>query len=102
MVRLHLNRIWNAMSSFAAHGIEHLSPSSCNTFIASPAMFVLQKCLKRSTSVGAAAHRGTATETGVAHGLLEPSAPITECVEKAVAQFDQLTALSTDPRTRRA
>ncbi len=98
MVRLHLNRIWNAMSSFAAHGIEHLSPSSCNTFIASPAMFVLQKCLKRSTSVGAAAHRGTATETGVAHGLLEPSAPITECVEKAVAQFDQLTALNTDPR----
>jgi len=83
---------------FAAHGIEHLSPSSCNTFIASPAMFVLQKCLKRSTSVGAAAHRGTATETGVAHGLLEPSAPVTECVEKAIAQFDTLTAMNTDPR----
>ncbi len=86
------------MSSFAAYQIEHLSPSSCNTFIASPAMFVLQKCLKMSTSVGAAAHRGTASETGVAHGLLSPSASVKECIDKAVSQFDQLTALLQDPR----
>ena len=83
---------------FAAYGIEHLSPSSCNTFIASPAMFVLQKCLRKATSVGAAAHRGTSVETGVAHGLFDRAATLTQCVDKAIAQFDELTAKLDDPR----
>lgn len=86
------------MNAFEAHGIAHLSPSSCNTFIGSPAMFVLQKCLKRSTSVGAAAHRGTSAESGVAHGLFNLSAPVSECVDVAMDQFSRLTALSGDPR----
>ena len=86
------------MTPFEAHGIEHLSPSSCNTFIGSPAMFVLQKVLKRSTSVGAAAHRGTSAETGVAHGLFNPAAPVSECVDAAMDQFSRLTALSGDAR----
>lgn len=86
------------MTPFEAHGIEHLSPSSCNTFIGSPAMFVLQKVLKRSTSVGAAAHRGTSAETGVAHGLFNPAAPVSDCVDAAMDQFSRLTALSGDAR----
>ena len=64
------------MNPFEVYDIRHLSPSSCNTFIASPAMFVLQKCLKRSTSVGPAAHRGTSVESGIAHGLVNPSASL--------------------------
>jgi len=61
-------------------------------------MFVLGKVLKRSTSVGSAAHRGTATETGVAKGLLEPDANVADCVEAAMLQFDKLTAMLADPR----
>ena len=85
-------------TAFATHGIDHLSPSSCSTYVASPAMFVLSKVLKRPTSVGAAAHRGSAAESGVTHGLMHPEASLTECVEVAQETFARLTALSTDPR----
>ena len=77
---------------FEPHDIRHLSPSSCNTFLASPAMFVLQKCLKRATSVGPAAHRGNAVELGVIHGLYNRGADLQECTDIAVAKFDELTA----------
>jgi len=83
---------------FETHGIEHLSPSSCNLFTSAPAVFVLQKLLKRNTSVGAAAHRGTSVETGVAYGLTNPGATPDECATKAHEQFAQLTALNSDPR----
>lgn len=88
------------MNPFEVHGLAHLSPSSLNTFVASPAMFVLDKLLKRRGKVGAAAHRGTAVETGVAHGLATGALDL-ECVEKALNQFWQLTALSPDPRNEK-
>lgn len=81
------------MSPFEVYDIHHLSPSSCNTFIASPAMFVLQKCLKRSTSVGPAAHRGTSVESGIAHGLVNPLASLADCVAITQAEFSKLTSL---------
>ena len=81
---------------FTAYGIEHLSPSTCNLFTASPAMFVLNKCMKKSNKVGAAAHRGTAVETGVVHGLMT-GAPDSECIQIANEQFWNLTALTDDP-----
>ncbi len=84
------------MNPFEAHGIEHLSPSSCNTFIASPAMFVLQKCLKRSMPVGAAAFRGTAVEHGVSLGL--NGASEADAIKAAQDNFSALSALSSDPR----
>ena len=87
------------MNPFERYGLEHLSPSSCNTFVASPAAFVLQKCMKKSNPVGPAAHRGTASETGIAHGLIDPGASIEECVTVAREQFNTLTALKPDPRT---
>lgn len=77
---------------FEAHGITHLSPSTCNTFTASPAAFVLQKCLKKTNVVGAAAHRGTAVEDGIAHGLLNPSASLSDCVDIAMEKFNTLCA----------
>jgi hypothetical protein len=84
--------------SFEAHGIKHLSPSACNAYTGSPAAFVLQRLLKRDMPVGAAAHRGTASETGVAHGLINPSASVGECIALALDEFDKLTAFSRDPR----
>lgn len=77
---------------FEKHGITHLSPSTCNTFTASPAAFVLQKCLKKPNPVGAAAYRGTAVEDGVAHGLLNPGATLAECVKVALDKFNTLAA----------
>ena len=85
-------------NSFASYGIEHLSPSSCNTWVGSPAMFILTKVLKKPNSVGAAAHRGTAAESGVAHGLMNPSASLADCVAIAQETFARLTALSGDSR----
>ena len=85
------------MNVFERHDIQHLSPSTCNMFAASPAAFVLDKVFKRKGKVGPAAHRGTAVEAGVAKGLLE-GAPEGECVREAEQTFSRLTALSGDPR----
>lgn len=81
---------------FSAHGIHHLSPSACNLFVGSQAAFVLDKCLKRKNVVGAAAHRGSAVEKGILHGLLTGSSE-EECVRVANDEFFKLTALSSDP-----
>ena len=82
---------------FSAYGIQHLSPSSCNLFEASPAAFVMQKCMKTSSEVGAAAHRGTSVEAGIVHGLTT-GAHVQECMQVASKEFWRLTALSIDPR----
>ena len=89
------------MSPFEKYGMQHLSPSSCNTFVNSPAAFILQKCMKRNNPVGPAAHRGTASETGIAHGLVNPKASLEACVAAAREQYNTLTALSTDPRVEK-
>ena len=87
------------MSVFSPYGIEHLSPSSINEFSSAQALFVLRRLLKKPTgTVGAAAHRGTAVESGVAAGLTNPSASLADCVRVALDQFRLLTAMSTDPR----
>lgn len=86
------------MTSFARHGIGHLSASTINTFARQPALFVLEKLLKRRTQVGASAHRGTAAEAGIVHGLLDLNVDIEECQDVARQTFDRLTALSPDPR----
>ena len=86
------------MNPFEKFGIKHLSPSTCNMFVGSPAAFVLAKCFKKSSSVGAAAHRGTAVESGVVRGLSSGGGDTEECVSYAVAEFDRLCALNTDTR----
>jgi hypothetical protein len=85
-----------AANPFATHGIDHLSASSLNLFAAAPAVWVLEKILKRRQPVGAAAHRGTAVEDGIVLGL--GGAPLDECVAVALAKFDAKAALSGDPR----
>jgi hypothetical protein len=86
------------MNAFERHGITHLSASSINLYAAQPALWVMQRLLKKSGPVGAAAHRGTAAETGIVHGLLDTSAQVEDCQAAALAQFDALTALSGDPK----
>lgn len=84
------------MNPFEIHGLQHLSPSACNLFVSSPAMFVMEKLMKKRSPVGAAAHRGTAVEDGIAAAL--NGAPIAEAVQVANRRFSMLTALSSDPR----
>ena len=84
-------------SAFDRHGIDHLSASSINLFVAQPAMWAMQKLMGRKSMVGPAAHRGTAIEAGVEMGLFDPSAPVEACQDTAIARFNQLTVLSADP-----
>lgn len=81
-------------SSFERHGLDHLSASSINLFVAQPSMWAMQKLMGRKSTVGPAAHRGTSIEAGVEMGLFEPDAPVEACQELAIARFNQLTALS--------
>lgn len=74
------------------------SPSSLNLFSSCLSMFVLEKIIGQRQPVGAAAHRGTAVEAGVAHGLDNLDAPLAECIAIAERKFRELAALSTDPR----
>jgi len=78
------------------------SPSSLNLFASQPSLFVLEKILGKRQPVGAAAHRGTAVEDGVAFGLDNPDAPLEDCVEVAMKKWRTLMALNTDPRREKS
>jgi len=80
------------------HSISHLSASTANLFVANLPLFIMEKLLKMRTSVGCAAHRGTAAEAGIVKGLLDPGLPVKECEDHALREYDRLTALSGDPR----
>lgn len=82
-------------NSFETHNIGHLSASSVNLFAAEPTLWVMERLLGKKGSVGSSAHRGTACETGIVHGLLNPAADLAECQAEALKQYDRLTALST-------
>lgn len=87
-----------AKNPFEMHGMDHLSASSCNTWAAAPALWVMERLLGRKSPVGAAAHRGTAVEAGVNMGMLDTSLDPETCVAEAVKVFNGLTALSGDPK----
>lgn len=86
------------MNAFQRHGIDHLSASHLNLFVAQPAMWAASYLMKRRTPVGPAAHRGTAIECGVEAGLFDPAMPVEECQKLALAKFHTLTRLSADSR----
>jgi hypothetical protein len=88
------------MSVFDHYGMDHLSPSSCNLFAAAPALWVMERVLKKTGPVGAAAHRGSAVEAGIIYGLQHPGDPKAATAE-ALNKFSGLTALSGDPRLGR-
>jgi len=85
------------MNPFEKFGITHLSPSSCNMFVGSPSAFVMTKCMGLKNQVGAAAHRGTAVEAGIVHGLVK-GASADECASVARHEFEKLTAMCLDHR----
>lgn len=84
------------MNPFEAHGIEHISVSQLNLWAAAPGVWVLERLLGHKAPVGAAAHRGSAVEAGIIHGL--NGGGIEECLNVANALFTERTALSGDPR----
>ena len=86
------------MNPFETHGIKHLSASSLNTWAAEPAMWVLQKLAGKQTPAGFAAHRGTASESGIVSGLLYPDMPIVEAQQVALDQYDTLSGFSKNPK----
>ena len=86
------------MNPFEQHGIKHLSASSLNTWAAEPAMWVLQKLAGKQTPAGFAAHRGTASESGIVSGLLYPDMPIVEAQQVALDQYDTLSGFSKNPK----
>jgi hypothetical protein len=85
-------------NGFELHNIDHLSASSLNTWVAQPALWVMERLLKKSAPVGVAAHRGTAIEHGIERGLFNPELSVAECQALAVREYDRLTALSGDPK----
>lgn len=89
------------MNAFVKHGIDHLSASSVNLFIAQPALWCASYLMKKRTPVGPAAHRGTAIECGVEAGLFSPDMPVEECQKIALEKFHSLTRLSSDPRVEK-
>ena len=83
-------------SAAERHGLQHWSVSTLNMAQADKALFLLKLKGFRG-SVGAAAHRGTASELGLVMGLMDPAAALADCQAAAVKEFDRLTALSGDP-----
>lgn len=79
------------MNPFETHGIKHLSASSLNSWVMDPAMWVMTRLAGKQIPVGYAAHRGTASESGIVAGLLEPDRPIVECQQVGLDEFDKLT-----------
>lgn len=85
-------------NAFQRHGIDHLSASHLNLFVAQPAMWAVSYLMKKRTPVGPAAHRGSAIECGVEAALFDPEMPIETAQGIAMAKYHTLTRLSADPR----
>jgi len=83
--------------AFEQHGIDHLSSSQINTWIAAPSYWVLNKLMGVKGSMGCAAHRGTATESGVSAGLFDHALSAEDCTGIALPLYDRATALNGDP-----
>ena len=61
------------MNPFERHGITRLSPSTLNHFAAEPAHWVMAASAEHARAASAAAARGTAVESGVHLGLIDPA-----------------------------
>ena len=73
--------------------IDHLSPSSINTFIQSPAKYVMRYLFDYKTVGGPAMWRGTATDEAIGKYFeyeTKPDLTIPECVRYAEDLYDQL------------
>lgn len=78
-------------NGYANHGIDHVSASSLNLWVAQPALWVMERLLKLRSPVGPAAHVGTAVEAGVEFALLNPG-QAAEALAIAHARYDELAS----------
>jgi hypothetical protein len=85
------------VSGFLRHKRKHVSVSQCNLFQNDVWLYVVEQILGMRGKVGCAAFRGTAAEMGVTAGLMNIDAPLKDCQDIAIAEFDRLSALSGDP-----
>ena len=74
---------------------DHFSPSHINDFIERRAKWYLTRVRGFKTTMGVFAHRGTAVEAGVVHGLLN-DCPHNEAVAEATRMYSSLCAGLTD------
>ena len=81
----------NSNNPFEVHGIEHLSPSSCNTFIDDKAMWVMRYLFGYRNGGGPAMWRGTATDKGVGRyfGYQGESVTKDECMSIAQSIYKE-------------
>lgn len=86
------------MNPWEHHGIDHTSPSSCNLFVVDQALWCMERLLGKRAPTNANMVRGTAAETGIAHGLFNPQARDEDCIETGMSEWRKKMALSTDPR----
>lgn len=84
------------MSSASERYFKHYSASNCSMFQSNLGLWVIERLFNFKGSVGCAAYRGTASERGVELGLLQPQAPVEDCVAVALKEYDVLSALSAD------
>jgi hypothetical protein len=83
-------------SPFAWHGIDHLSVSSINQWISSPASY-LYKIAGGFDSYGPAAWRGSSLEVAFEKALFDKVAPNNMFVDVANYEFDDRNELEFDP-----
>ena len=86
------------MNGFARHGIDHLSASSLNLWVAEPAVWAMERLLGYRSPPSAQMVRGKAVEEGIHCGLVDPARSIEACMATALAAFDCEMALNPDDR----
>lgn len=85
-------------SALERHGIDHLSASSLNAWIASPALWIMNRLIGRWGDMGCAAHRGQAVEAGFSLALFGDEVDEGAWIGRALEVFDDLAAASRDPK----
>lgn len=70
---------------------KHLSVSNVNGFISWRSKWYLERIAGFKSVMGPEAHRGSAVEHGVAHGLIQ-HAPPADCIALALHDYDELCA----------
>ena len=83
-------------NGFQKFGIDHLSPSNVNKFIAAPDAWTASYLYKIKFPGSYNMYRGSAVEAGVERGIWKTDASIDECVEVAQRYFREHTRLMRD------
>lgn len=86
------------MNGFSRHGIDHLSASSLNLWVAEPAVWAIERLLGHRSPSSALMARGKAAEEGIHAGLVDTEVSVEACVAAALRAYDREMALNGDER----